>query len=348
MKILLVGNYPPPFGGISVHLQLLDRLLLRNLIDCKVLNIDKKGLYSKEYISIKSHVDLLLKLISNSHKRIVHLHTNGHNLKSWLLATVCAWIGYLIGSGSILTIHSGMSPKYIAQNSFWHRQLIKLALVPQSLVICVNPEIQAALTHYGFNLENTLLMPAFLFDETEDTSLEPNLKDQLSQFNPLLSLVAFFRPEYGVELVIKALAILKLQFPCIGCAVMGSGDGLEELKELAVEYGVANHLLWLGDREHKECLKIMKYSQLFVRPTLVDGDSISVREAIQMAVPVVASDVGNRPESVLLFQAGNATDLAAKCGEVLIKAPLSSQQRQVEPLSYFLPLIDAYNRVSCT
>lgn len=347
MKILLIGNYPPPYGGISVHVQLLHRLLLRHLIDCKVLDVDQKAFYSKDYINIKSHFDFLTKLIFNSPRRIVHFHTNGHNIKSWLLVAICGWVGYMIGRGAMLTIHSGMAPDYMKQNSFWHHQLIKFALLPQSLIICVNPEIQQALTYFNFKMKNALLIPAFLFDETENTSPDPDLKNLLSQFNPLISMVAFFRPEYGIELLIQSLAILKLQFPSIGCAVMGSGDGQEQLKQLAQESGVEKHLLWLGDRDHKECLKIIKYSQLFVRPTLVDGDSISVREAIQMSVPVVASDVGNRPELALLFRPGNATDLAIKCATVLTSST-AHQQSPVAPLSNFLTLIDAYNRVSCT
>src|SRR5690242_16884540 len=50
MKISLVGNYPPPFGGISVHVQLLQRALLREGIDCQVLNVDPRANAGSDYI----------------------------------------------------------------------------------------------------------------------------------------------------------------------------------------------------------------------------------------------------------------------------------------------------------
>ena len=42
----------------------------------------------------------------------LHLHTNGHNLKSWLLALGCGLAGQARG-GCILTLHSGMVPGYL-------------------------------------------------------------------------------------------------------------------------------------------------------------------------------------------------------------------------------------------
>ncbi|PYS32840.1 MAG: glycosyl transferase, partial [Acidobacteria bacterium] len=60
-----------------------------------------------------------------------------------------------------------------------------------------------------------------------------------------------------------------------------------------------------GDVGHELCLTLMARSAVFSRPTLRDGDSISVREAAALGVPVVASNVGTRPEGVLLFEPGD-------------------------------------------
>lgn len=346
MKILLVGSYPPPFGGISVHVQMLQRLLEQNGIDCRVLNIDRKALASPNYLHVKNYVDLLMQLITTSRSRLVHLHTNGHNLKSWLMATVCAWLGWGLGCGSILTIHSGMSPQYIAQPGFWHRQLLKLALAPQSLVVCVNEEIRATLVDFGFKREDSMVLPAFLFDEGEDPPLEPKLKHLLAQFDPIITTVAFLRPEYGLEVLMEALSLIKRQFPRFACLVIGSGEGQAALQQCAVEYGVAEQIFWLGDLEHRECLSLIGASQLFVRPTLADGDSISVREAVHLGVPVVASDVGHRPASVSLFRVGDAADLAAKCTNVLENQLLAKPQTLLEPAYNLLSLIGAYDQIS--
>jgi glycosyltransferase involved in cell wall biosynthesis len=57
---------------------------------------------------------------------------------------------------------------------------------------------------------------------------------------------------------------------------------------------------------------LMSVSDVFVRPTLEDGDSTSVREALSLGVPVVASRIGTRPAGAILFQPGNVGEMLSK------------------------------------
>ena len=41
-NILIIGSFPPPYGGISVHIQRLYDLLVKNNFNCKVLHTGKK------------------------------------------------------------------------------------------------------------------------------------------------------------------------------------------------------------------------------------------------------------------------------------------------------------------
>jgi hypothetical protein len=63
---------------------------------------------------------------------------------------------------------------------------------------------------------------------------------------------------------------------------------------------------------HDTCLDLMSRSQIFLRPTFQDGDSISVREALALGVPVVASRIGSRPPGTILFHPGDLQDLLSK------------------------------------
>jgi glycosyltransferase involved in cell wall biosynthesis len=79
---------------------------------------------------------------------------------------------------------------------------------------------------------------------------------------------------------------------------------------LVVKSGLKERIYLGGDLDHELCLALMARSSAFVRPTFQDGDSISVREALALGVPVVASNVGTRPEGVMLFAAGDVEGLA--------------------------------------
>lgn len=322
MRVLLVGNYPPPFGGISVHVQLLQRLLQQQGHDCLVLNVDPRAPLSSNYIKINGQRDLVPRLITASRGRIVHTHISGHNLKSWLVALVTGWLGRIWGRGAMLTIHSGLLPQYLDSCGCYLRWIIKLALHAQASVYCVNREIITAVKALG--CQRTVLMPAFLFDESALLPVDAALTERLKAFHPVITTVAFFRPEYGLELLISALGELAKQYPAIGCVIIGSGNDKAQLQQLAARTGVAERLLWLGDIEHGLCLSMIRNSDLFVRPTLADGDAISVREALRLGVPVVASDVGHRPHQAILFKCGDVKDLVDKCVAALSARTVSS------------------------
>ncbi len=99
---------------------------------------------------------------------------------------------------------------------------------------------------------------------------------------------------------------------------MGDSESRPVGQKLIQDSGLDEQMFAIGDVTHEACLAIIARSDLFVRPTLSDGDAISVREAIAMDTPVVASDVVARPEGTLCFKTGDATlDLALKISSLL-------------------------------
>jgi glycosyltransferase involved in cell wall biosynthesis len=179
-------------------------------------------------------------------------------------------------------------------------------------VIVVNQDIANALFAIGLAPHRTEVLPAFVGTGGLEQPLDPQLVTWMERHRPLLSTVLFFRPEYGFDLLIAALAELRRRHPAFGCLVMGSGDQRAEAEEQVDRAGLHENVLFLGDVEHDACLALMSMCDVFVRPTREDGDSISVREALSLGVSVVASRAGVRPSGAILFQTGDAQDLEDK------------------------------------
>jgi glycogen(starch) synthase len=301
MKILLIGEFPPPYGGISVHVSEIRRQLIAAGIECRVLDTGRVGAVGFGAALLRYALD----------GWTLHVHTNGHNPKSWLIALVCGMSARL-GEGGVLTLHSGLAPGYLGSVPAWRRKLAAVACALYARVVCVSPAIQRAIISLGIPLTKTEATPAWIMPALPEVALDAELLAWMDGHQPLFSTALFFRPEYGFDVLVAALAKLRNHCPSVGCVVMGSGEHEREARRRVREAGLEENILLLGDVEHDACLAVMSRSDVFIRPTFEDGDSISVREARSLGVPVVASRVGTRPPGVILFEPGEVEDLVAK------------------------------------
>jgi glycosyltransferase involved in cell wall biosynthesis len=99
------------------------------------------------------------------------------------------------------------------------------------------------------------------------------------------------------------LGQLREKFPRAGLVLVGAGSLCEEVRRRADEGPCGEHVLLCGDVGREVALRVIADSDLMLRTTLYDGDSISVREAVHFGVPVVATDRAPRPEGVRVVPA---------------------------------------------
>jgi glycosyltransferase involved in cell wall biosynthesis len=310
MKILLVGPYPPPHGGISVHVYELRKRLHMAGIDCRVVNVDPHALESAEYLRIRGGLNLVRILVRYARRGwALHVHINGHNTKSWLIALAAGAAGRF-GPGNVLTLHSGLAPQYLAPHRRASRFLAGVTCGLYKRLIAVSPEVLDAVLSLGVGADRVQVVPAFMATRPVEREI-PQLS-HLKNRRPLLATTLFFRPEYGFELLVDAMDQLRPKYPDIAWLVIGSGEEHDRAEKLVAQRGLQESMLLLGNVPHEMCLQLISRADIFVRPTLVDGDATSVREALAMGKRVVASDVGHRPAGVVLFRKGDAADLAEK------------------------------------
>jgi glycogen synthase len=145
----------------------------------------------------------------------------------------------------------------------------------------------------------------------------PEVEEARARRRPLLAMAHHPSPVYGRKLMFRALRMLADALPGVGLAVFGPGTRSEPFSRDAREAGVEGLLENLGELEHPQALGLLARCDAFIRPTTHDGDAISVREALALGVPCVASDVCDRPEGTRTFRAGNAVELADQVQEAL-------------------------------
>ena len=317
-RAVLAGFYPPPFAGEPVHVKQLARLLRDHGLAVEILNLNRHARPGPEYHSATRRWILLWKLFTLADRTaILHLHTNGHSGKSWLMILVASLAARLRGTPAVLTLHSGLLPGYVGRFGMVRGGLARWVLEPFARVICVNREICNAVQRLGMATGRTAIIPAFL-GVLEQSELAPPDRRLIQDLRPLLVAVAGGEedPERGLGIVLRAVQHLSALLPDLGVVLMGWHVG-PRTSPLIDDLGLGRRAVCLGEVSHERCLAFLRAADVVVRSTFVDGDAITVREALAFGVPVVASDTDFRPDGVTLFRKGDVSDLVAKLGEVL-------------------------------
>jgi glycogen(starch) synthase len=328
-RAVLAGFYPPPFAGEPVHVMQLAQLLRDRGLTVEILNLNRQASPSRQYHSSRSRLRLLWRLLTVADAAsILHLHTNGHGRKSWLMILVTGLAGRVRGVTAVLTLHSGLLPGYVAGFGRFRRRLARWILRSFTRVICVNPEICRSLKRLGIGGSQTAVIPAFL-GVPDAPELSASDRALVAAYHPMLVAVAGGDedPEAGLAVVLRAVQRLVPLYPDLGAVLMGWQVGAKT-RPLIVDLGLTDHAVCLGEVPHDRCLAMLRASDVTVRSTFVDGDAITVREALAFGVPVVASDTDFRPEGVTLFRRGDVSDLVAKLGQVLARPVGGSSPRE--------------------
>ena len=119
------------------------------------------------------------------------------------------------------------------------------------------------------------------------------------------------------QTIIKAFAYLTIKISKtnkIRLLIIGSGPENQKLKILAKELRVFDKILFLGER--KDIPELMQSMDIFILPSIAEGISNTILEAMACGLPVVATKVGGTPELIddgktgFLFTPGDYNELA--------------------------------------
>ncbi len=127
-------------------------------------------------------------------------------------------------------------------------------------------------------------------------------------------LIARMDPIKWTEGLIDAFARVQAERQDIGLALVGDGPCRAAIEADVRARGLTDHVVLPGFRE--DVTDWLRASDVFVLPSLSEGTSISLIEAMAIGLPAIASRVGGNPyvltegETGLLFPTQNAAELA--------------------------------------
>ncbi len=139
----------------------------------------------------------------------------------------------------------------------------------------------------------------------------------------------------GYQFLIPALKNLKN----IELTLVGGGNMSNELKELAKKYQV--NVNFAGEVDHKNIVKYLQAADIFVLPSLNEGMSNSILEAMACGLPIIVTDTGGSRKLIegngFIVKKGSIRDLKGKVNYYLKNRKLiAAYGRQSEIIAELL------------
>lgn len=307
-SIIIIGIYPPPLGGISIHIKRLRKILINNSFNVKVIN---EGIYeNKKYNIVKLNgYKNIFKILKNEKADIVHFHSLNKYVRAFL------WLFKKFSKEKIiLTIHGQSLLNQYINSNFVLKKLLLRTLNSIDKTIFVDENNVEFFKRLIKNKDKVIHINSFLLPNKSEREEYSN---QLIKFlkNPekiilINGNVRLYKNEdlYGFNNMIEICNTLiknnfriKLILVVIDVENQSSDESkyYNKLKEKVKDYNILEYVFFY-ESENKELWPLLEKIDLFVRPTVVDGYGVSIAEAIYLGIPSIATNVCTRPNGTIL------------------------------------------------
>jgi glycosyltransferase involved in cell wall biosynthesis len=306
LNVILIGPYPPPFGGVSVHIQRLASLLEEHGKRVNVLNLGKRGNLKYLYIFLK---------LFFSQRSIIGIHSIDYKL-SFVVRLVVFFRRHKV----LFVVHNPRTELFSKKAyKYSYLKLLKKAAVQFVREQIKELYIEKALVK---DKQSLVVFPAFLPPKLENEKIDKELVHYIESKKQLLLFygVVHFRDNtdlYGIDMIVEVMSRLRKNYPDIGMIVL-LGDQTskgEYIMDLVTKHEIGDSILFVDGKV--EMWPLYKKSDILLRPTTSDGDAVSIREALLFGTNVIASDCVERPDGVILHKNRDVDDFYNKICTVL-------------------------------
>ncbi|MEA5005231.1 hypothetical protein SDC9_98503 [bioreactor metagenome] len=355
---------PPPYGGVSIYVyRLVQKLndeghiagayhvcseMTENQIDASIYT-PYKGFSRKRFLSS------FIRLTKDTRKyEIVHSHSVFSD-SIYLLLLV-----FFYKKKIVVTIHNDRAfNNYLKQNLI-SKLCLKILARYNITWVAVSEKAMLELKKIPIKIQNISIIPAFIpFSQSLHYSY--NLPVEMNTFiDNHSSIIVFYAYKvlidyidiygcYDVLNMFKSINVgefRKWKPGLVFCITNVSEDDCDvaKLKFFSKKNNIDSDIYWqIGPIQEME--RLWQQTTVYVRPTVNDGDSVAIREALSMGVSVVASNVTTRPINTILYQHGNNDDFSNKVKTAIKQAKAIRNHPNYLDFTYYNQILAIYKKL---
>lgn len=228
------------------------------------------------------------RLLKDEHVDLIHAHEFDANVQG-------AFVAALSGIPLVATVHG--------KNYFWEKLRRRVAyrwVSRRATMVTVSQNLKHFIVEkVGIDPGNVKVVYNGVHGLPQiDSSDIRKCREELGVpgGNQIVGVVGNLYPVKGHQYLIASIPAVLAKCPNTTFIFAGRGQLEAELKAQALELGVDGQIRFLGLRQ--DIPRILSVLDVFVLPSLSEGLSMAILEAMVAGKPVIATDVGGNPELV--------------------------------------------------
>lgn len=215
--------------------------------------------------------------------------------------------------------------------SYFRRKLVKKVMNTCDHVQCDAEFVkQKIISDYSLPADKISVFPwgidLQLFSKTDKASARDNLKLEKDKFIVLFN--RYFEPVYGVNFLMEAFRNFSAGKEDVLMLMLSEGSGKVNVLKYITDKGLDDKIQVLGRVPNHELPLFLNAADVYVSPSLSDGTSLSLLEAMACGTGLIVSDVPAIKEWVtaengIMVKRGDAAELQRALEEYYINRALA-------------------------
>jgi len=236
-----------------------------------------------------SLVRQIRQLLKNSKIDILHCHQYSPWIYGWLAA-------FGTPTKVIFTEHGRFFPDRYRRKAWL---VNKIMAASTSHITAISAATKKALAQFEFIPETKIQVvyngiQAISAADTVKAQLKNQL--QIAEGSLVIGTVARLDPIKNQPMILKAFAQLRVQLPTLRLLIVGDGPERAMLQQLAISLQLEDSVIFAGFQS--PATDYMALMDVFLLPSLSEGTSMTLLEAMSLGIPCVVSDVGGNAEVI--------------------------------------------------
>ena len=303
MKILLISPTEKGIGGIAQHVQGLSQFLIAknhkvNIISSEnTFTIPVKGFKNPSFM-----LSSFLKTRTSKGNDVVH----AHNIPSALAMKN-------VSGKKILTLHGIYSQQIANLHGKIYSSISKnyedKALTWADVITAVSKE---TCDYYSKNGFDVLHVPNAI-------NLDDFPKKAIKKFEKQIIFAGRLSKEKGIDVLLDTAKRLSPEYNLL---ILGTGPEEEKIRNISNSKA---NVHYLGYQSKQNTISLIRGSDLLIQPSIIEGISSTILEAMGCETCIIASNVGGNPELIennktgVLVEPNNAEELVEKISYLLME-----------------------------